>query len=67
MESVSRVGLALRAARERRGWTLTELAAHSGITRQSIAKIEEGHPRGEIGIVSQLANALGLELAVLET
>lgn len=66
MESVSRVGLVLRAARERRGWTLTELAEHSGITRQSIAKIEEGHPRGEIGIVSQLASTLGFELAVLE-
>lgn len=64
MEDVQRIGAELADARTRRGWTLTDLAARSGVTRQSIAKIEDGHPRGEIGVVAQLADTLGLELAV---
>lgn len=64
MQSVQRIGAAIRSAREANGLTLTELAEHAGTTRQSIAKIEDGHPRGEIALVAQLAHTLGLELTI---
>lgn len=61
-----RIGHALETAREAKSWSLIDLAARSGVSRQSIAKIEAGHPRGEIGIVADIADALGLQLTVQE-
>lgn len=61
-----RIGRALEAARTAKNWSLVDLAERSGVTRQSISKIEAGHPRGEIGIVADIADALGLQLTVQE-
>lgn len=61
-----RIGRALETARTAKSWSLIDLAARSGVSRQSIAKIEAGHPRGEIGIVADIADALGLQLTVQE-
>lgn len=61
-----RIGRALETARTDKSWSLIDLAARSGVSRQSIAKIEAGHPRGEIGIVADIADALGLQLTVQE-
>lgn len=65
-DDVWRIGRALETARTDKSWSLIDLAARSGVSRQSIAKIEAGHPRGEIGIVADIADALGLQLTVQE-
>lgn len=54
-------GRLIREQREAAGLSLTELEAHSGVTRQQIARLERGDsdqpsPR----VVTQLAEALGV-------
>lgn len=64
MLDVQRIGSYLRATRERKGWTLTKLAAESGLTGEFITAVEDGDPRCEVGTIAQLASTLGLELTV---
>lgn len=56
---------ALRSARRERGWTQAGLAAQSGTSRVTIARLEAGSA-GDVrmGTVGTLCKALGLELAV---
>ena len=57
----SRVGEALRSARERAGWSREALAFHSGLSCAAIAQIESGR-RQEVRLstLSALARALGV-------
>lgn len=61
---MQRIGSHLRAGRERKGWTLSRLAAESRLTVEAITAAEHGDPRSEVGTIAQLASALGLELTV---
>lgn len=55
---------ALRAERERRGLSYSELAAASGVDRAAIHKIETGLNRNPtVATLQRLARAMGLELA----
>lgn len=55
---------ALRAERERRGLSYSELATASGIDRAAIHKIETGLNRNPtVATLGRLAQAMGLELA----
>jgi transcriptional regulator with XRE-family HTH domain len=57
------VGTALRAARERRGWSREELAYRSGVSWSAIAQIEAGRRRDiRLSSLSALASALGVGL-----
>lgn len=60
------LGARLKEAREARGLTITQLAALTGISKQSISYYEKDaqRPRGEA--LSKLINALGVTLAFLQ-
>ena len=60
-------GLALRRERERRGYSLRELAELSGVTQDNIWKIEQGKTRRPHGrTLRRLAEALGIEVWELQ-
>ncbi len=54
------VGVRLREARDRRGWTLIELGTKAGVGTTTVTSIETGsrQPRGDT--VEKLARALGV-------
>jgi HTH-type transcriptional regulator / antitoxin HipB len=56
------LGVLLRQAREELGLTQAELSRRSGVSRQLVVKIEQGHSRAEVGKVLALARALGVGL-----
>ena len=60
-------GEALRRERERRGYSLRELAELSGVTQDNIWKIEHGKTRRPHGrTLRKLAEALGVEVWELQ-
>jgi y4mF family transcriptional regulator len=56
------LGAAVRAARRARGWTQATLAARAGTSRQWVSALEQGHPRGELGMALRVIDAAGLSL-----
>lgn len=59
------VGERLRALRQERGWSLTELAAASGVPVSTISKIENGHLNPSLVHAINLASALEANLGFL--
>lgn len=59
-DQVSRLGANIQAARLRRRWTQAELAAKAGITRATLAAIEQGRLGTGIGAYTAVLWALGL-------
>lgn len=60
------VGLLVRELREARGWSLRQLALRAGVTHTWIGKLETGlRARVDIGDLSKLAEALGVEVEYL--
>ena len=53
----------LWAARATKGWTLTQLAAVSGVSRVTIRRIEAGNESAHLVTVRALEAALGATLA----
>ena len=51
--------------RKNKGWTVAELALHSGVSQAMISKVERGTSSPSAGILSRLANALGITLSKL--
>lgn len=63
---MSRVGVSLRSARERAGWSREALAYHSGLSWAAIAQIESGRRQEvRLGSLLALANALGVSVDYL--
>ena len=58
-----RAGRRLRLLREGAGWTQLELAAASGLTHETISRLEVGRRRPQAETVRQLARALRVEPA----
>ncbi|WP_369076068.1 helix-turn-helix domain-containing protein [Succiniclasticum sp.] len=56
-----RIGLNLLLQRRRRGWTQTELAKRSGISRARISDIERGKESFTLTSIIDLGNALGID------
>jgi XRE family aerobic/anaerobic benzoate catabolism transcriptional regulator len=54
------LGRRVRAARERRGWTVLELAESSGVSRRHITETEAGRANLSVAKLFALAHALGL-------
>jgi transcriptional regulator with XRE-family HTH domain len=55
----------LRTERERRGWSLGVLAAHSGVSKTMIAKIERGEASPTAMLLGRLSGAFELTLSTL--
>jgi transcriptional regulator with XRE-family HTH domain len=61
----SRLGARVRIERERRGWSLSDLAQRSGVSRAMISKIERGEASPTASLLSRLSGAFGLTLSTL--
>jgi transcriptional regulator with XRE-family HTH domain len=55
----------LRAEREARGWSLSDLAARSGVSRAMISKIERAEASPTAALLGRLSGAFGLTLSTL--
>ena len=64
-DSATRIAGRLRYEREARGWSLAELAAHSGVSKAAISKIERGEVSPTAVVLVRLAGAFDLTLAGL--
>jgi transcriptional regulator with XRE-family HTH domain len=58
------LGLALRRAREAKGWSQRDLAARSGVTQANISKLETGQTDAQFSTLVELARFLDLELVL---
>lgn len=62
--SVETIGLVFREARQVRGWSQSTLAAKAGVSRPTVARIENGQDISATSL-TKLAEALSMELAVV--
>ena len=60
-ESVQELGNRIRIARLRRGWSVVELAAKAGLSRNTLAKMERGNPGPSLGDWYSVIWLLGLD------
>ncbi|WP_415063079.1 helix-turn-helix domain-containing protein [Bdellovibrio sp.] len=58
--SLKEMGQQLAKARERRGFSVAELARRTGVDRRTIAQLEQGYPGVSIGVFFQLMSFLNL-------
>ena len=61
----ARIGSRIRIEREHRGWSLTDLAKRSGVSRAMINKVERGEASPTASLLGRLAGAFGLTLSML--
>jgi transcriptional regulator with XRE-family HTH domain len=57
----------VRAERERRGWTLADLAERSGVSKAMISKVERGAASPTAALLGRLSGALNMTLSELLT
>ncbi|MCF4136847.1 MFS transporter [Streptomyces sp. Tue 6430] len=62
---VERIAVRVRAERERRGWTLNELAEASGVSRAMIHRIERGESSPTAVVLGKLSAAFRLSVSSL--
>jgi len=60
-----RLGARLRAEREERGWSLTDLAGRAGVSRATINNIERGLTSPTAALLGKLSGAFGLTMSTL--
>ena len=60
-----RIGTRIRSERESRGWSLTELAERSAVSRAMIHKIERGESSPTATLLGKLSGALSLSMSTL--
>ena len=61
------IGLGVRTARKRLGWTRDQLSEESGVSVSMIAKVEQGRSRPSARTAMRLARALRVEVDDLLT
>src|ERR1043166_3112469 len=61
----ARLGTRIKIERERRGWSLTDLSARSGVSRAMIHKVERGEASPTASLLGGPSGALGLTLSAL--
>ena len=61
----TRIGLKIKFERERRGWSLTDLAASSGVSRAMIHKIERGESSPTATLLARLSGAYDMSMSQL--
>jgi transcriptional regulator with XRE-family HTH domain len=59
------IGGRVRSVRTGRGWTLDDLAEHSGVSRRMVVNVEQGVTNASIATLLRLSTALGVSLASL--
>ncbi|MFI0239157.1 helix-turn-helix domain-containing protein [Streptomyces sp. NPDC016845] len=62
---VARIGSRIRVERDRRRWTLSELAEESGVSRAMIHRIERGESNPTAVVLGKLSAAFRLSIATL--
>ncbi|MZD08356.1 helix-turn-helix domain-containing protein [Streptomyces sp. SID5785] len=62
---MERIGARIRAERDRRRWTLAELAEESGVSRAMIHRIERGESNPTAVVLGKLSAAFRLSVATL--
>ena len=60
-----RIGLKVKQEREKRGWSLTELAGHSGVSRAMIHKIERGESSPTAVLLARLSGSFDMSISQL--
>lgn len=60
-----KIGASLRQTREALGWSLTDLAQRSGISRAMIHKVERGDSSPTAKLLGRLSGAFGLSISAL--
>lgn len=61
-EALRLLGMAIRVARKRRGWTTAQLSKRVGVSAPTIMAIEAGKPTVAIGTVFEAATLVGVGL-----
>lgn len=61
----SRLGARIRAERESRGWSLSELADRATVSRAMIHKVERGDSSPTANLLGKLSGAFGLSMSTL--
>lgn len=61
----SRIGARIRAERESRGWSLTDLAECALVSRAMIHKVERGESSPTAQLLGKLSGAFGLSMSTL--
>jgi len=59
------IGQRMRGARETRGLTLDQLAATAGLSKAHLSRLESGERQPSIGVLIDLASALGTRISTL--
>jgi len=60
-----RLSARLKTERERRGWSLSELAQRSGVSKAMISRIERSEASPTAALLGRLSGAFGLTLSML--
>lgn len=60
-----KIGSRIRVEREARGWSLTELAEKSGVSRAMINKVERGQSSPTAMLMARFSGAFGLSMSTL--
>ncbi|MDR3514217.1 MAG: XRE family transcriptional regulator [Azospirillaceae bacterium] len=60
-----RIGARVRIEREGRGWSLTDLATRSGVSRAMVHKLEHGDCSPTATLLARLSGAFGLSMSQL--
>lgn len=63
--TVPAVGQAIRALRQQKGMSQSELAERAHLTQATVSRIESGARRGDIETLALIAAGLGLALWIL--
>jgi len=61
-QAASALGAQIATARRELGWTQDQLAGRLGVTRQLVARIENGAPGATLGVVLEAAIVCGIRL-----
>lgn len=61
----AKIGARIRIEREARGWSLTELAEKSGVSRAMINKVERGQSSPTAMLMARFSGAFGLSMSTL--
>ncbi len=67
MDIEHRIARRLKDLRTARGWSLEDLAGHSGVSRAMISRIERHESSPTAGLLAKLSDALGTTLSALMT
>ena len=63
--ALEKIGMRIKALREKRGLSQEELAARAGITRGYLARLETGRHEPTLKMLAKLAKALHVKLSRL--